>query len=41
MLPIKEPADRYPYDPLPESRPFDASVAAGVYVYVQDRNGTV
>ncbi|MEX2140232.1 MAG: hypothetical protein WD894_13285 [Pirellulales bacterium] len=41
MLPTKVPGDPYPYDKLAESRPFDVSLPTGVYVYVQDGQGTV
>ncbi len=41
MLPSRAPSDTFPYEKLPNSRPFDAGVASGTYVYVQDPNGTV
>jgi hypothetical protein len=41
MLPTKPPGDPYPYERLPDSRPFDSSLEMGTYVYVQDAEGTV
>src|SRR5687768_12015386 len=40
MLPTRAPSDPFPYEKLPNSRPFDASVQAGTYVYVQDQKET-
>ena len=38
---LQSPLDKTPYPRDPRSRPVDASLASGSYVYVRDANGTV
>ena len=38
---MKAPLDRFPYPQDPRSRPVDANIADGGYVYVRDVNGTI
>jgi hypothetical protein len=38
---LKAPLDKTPYPRDPRSRPIDASVPDGGYVYVQDGSGTI
>lgn len=41
MFPTRPPLDRFPYPRHPDSRPFGADVAAGLYVFVQAGDGLV
>jgi hypothetical protein len=40
-VPLKYPLDATPYPADPRSRPLDASIPDGGYVYVRDAGGTV
>jgi hypothetical protein len=40
-MPLKFPLDRFPYVKHADSRPYTTELPPGIYVYVQDGDGTV